>query len=152
VVSNSAQKAWTDIAMSADGRIQSATNLSGTDGYIYVSTDYGKTWFITASLQKNWRTIAMSSDGKVQTAAYMTFMGGGGYIYTSNADSYQYGKVGIGTSTPQASLDVTGEVKIGNTGLGCSAATEGAIRYNPSNKIMNFCDGTAWWGMATTTP
>lgn len=51
------------------------------------------------------------------------------------------GDVGIGTTTPQARLDVAGEVRVGNTGLGCNANTVGAVRYNAGE--MQYCDGSA---------
>jgi hypothetical protein len=56
------------------------------------------------------------------------------------------GTVGIGTNAPQATLDVQGEAKIGNTGVICGSANAGAIRYN--SKVvptrMEYCDGTTW--------
>jgi hypothetical protein len=53
-------------------------------------------------------------------------------------------KVGVGTNSPAAKLDVAGEVKIGSTGVACSAANEGAQRYNRTSKIIEFCNGTSW--------
>lgn len=52
------------------------------------------------------------------------------------------GFVGIGTSTPTTKLDVAGEVKVGYTGLSCSAPTTGAIRYLGGN--VEYCNGTGW--------
>lgn len=57
------------------------------------------------------------------------------------------GNVGIGTTTPRAKLDVTGEIKSGNTNLACSAAINGSIRYNSGTKIMEYCNGTSWMQM-----
>jgi hypothetical protein len=54
------------------------------------------------------------------------------------------GNVAIGGTAPATKLDVTGEIKIGNTNIACSAATEGAIRYNSTSKVLEYCDGTAW--------
>lgn len=54
------------------------------------------------------------------------------------------GNVAIGGTTPATKLDVAGEVKIGNTNIACSAATEGAIRYNSTSKVLEYCDGTTW--------
>jgi len=50
----------------------------------------------------------------------------------------------IGTTAPEATLHVDGEVIIGNTSLTCSATTEGALRYNTIDKNHEFCDGTNW--------
>lgn len=71
-------------------------------------------------------------------------------IWTRGAGSvvhYNGGKVGVGTSTPQASLDIAWEVKIANSGAACTGATEGTLRYNSSSKLMEFCNGTSWGGI-----
>ncbi len=57
------------------------------------------------------------------------------------------GNVGVGNAHPTTKLEVAGEVRVGNTGSGCTAANEGAIRYSSTNKNLEFCNGTAWIGM-----
>jgi hypothetical protein len=53
------------------------------------------------------------------------------------------GRVGVGTSTPQATLDVyQGEIKIGSTGAACTAEIAGAMR-SVDNKLQ-FCNGASW--------
>jgi len=52
--------------------------------------------------------------------------------------------VGIGTANPGAKLEVSGDIKVGNSGAACSGTTEGSIRYNSANHDMEFCDGTNW--------
>lgn len=67
---------------------------------------------------------------------------------TSNADNLiinEDGKLGVKTMSPQTTLDVAGEVKVGNTGIACSGATSGAMRYNGTS--MQYCDGTNWKAM-----
>jgi hypothetical protein len=54
------------------------------------------------------------------------------------------GDVGIGTAAPAARLDVAGEAKVGNTGLVCSATTQGAMRYHSGNACIQACNGTSW--------
>jgi len=51
---------------------------------------------------------------------------------------------GIGTASPAATLHVNGEAIIGNTSLSCSGTTEGAQRYNSTDHVMEFCNGTTW--------
>ena len=61
------------------------------------------------------------------------------------------GNVGIGTNDPKAKLEVTGAIKIGSSDT-CDADTEGSIRYNFTNKIMEFCNGTEWKEFGTSVP
>jgi len=52
-------------------------------------------------------------------------------------------RVGIGTMTPAATLDVyQGEVKIGSTGAPCTKELVGALRSADSR--LQFCDGAGW--------
>ena len=52
--------------------------------------------------------------------------------------------VGIGTTSPSARLDVAGEVKFGSSGVACTAAREGQVRYNSVIKSIEFCNGSNW--------
>ncbi|WP_419172566.1 type II secretion system protein [Halobacteriovorax sp.] len=56
---------------------------------------------------------------------------------------YNAGNVGIGTNSPVTKLDVNGGIKIGNQAT-CNASVEGTMKYNSSDKAMEFCDGTQW--------
>ena len=53
------------------------------------------------------------------------------------------GKVGIGTTSPQAKLEVNGAIKIGTQDT-CNANTAGTIRYNSTSKELQLCNGTNW--------
>lgn len=60
---------------------------------------------------------------------------------------YNGGTVGVGTTTPQATLDVAGDVKIGNSAPAattCTVAQGGSTRYNSTSKIMEYCNETNW--------
>lgn len=58
----------------------------------------------------------------------------------------------LNADTTRASADllvngnttVGGHVKVGQTGAACSPALAGAMRFNPSNASMEFCNGSAW--------
>jgi hypothetical protein len=88
-------RTWFGVAMSADGTIQIAV-VDG--GQIYVSTDSGNTWAAKESI-RDWKSVAMSADGTKQTAVV-----NGGQIYISNMS------VGIGTTNPAGTLDVSGSI------------------------------------------
>jgi hypothetical protein len=65
--------------------------------------------------------------------------------------------LGIGTTTPKASLDTFGAIKLADGNQSCSAANglTGAIRYNSSTNKLQSCNGTAWADVAsggTVTP
>ncbi len=52
-------------------------------------------------------------------------------------------RVGVGTETPAVALDVAGAVRLGTHGP-CTAVEEGAMRYNATDKAVEFCDGKRW--------
>lgn len=54
-----------------------------------------------------------------------------------------FGQVGIGTATPQASLDVAGGIRLGWDTI-CNASKTGTIRYNSAIKGVEECDGSTW--------
>ena len=71
----SQSNSWIAVAMSADGRIQTAVSLyiydtpdpNNVQGYVYNSSDYGKTWTKNTSMPKGFYTsVAMSASGAVQ--------------------------------------------------------------------------------------
>jgi photosystem II stability/assembly factor-like uncharacterized protein/archaellum component FlaC len=93
-VAKDSSRVWTFVAMSSDGKIQTATEQFGP---IYVSTDYGNTWNGKASALNWYGGIAMSSDGKIQTAAAYA-----GQIYVST----DYGNTWVGKDSGRAWYDV----------------------------------------------
>jgi hypothetical protein len=52
------------------------------------------------------------------------------------------GNVGIGTTNPQAKLEVNGAIKMGNTAAACDGTQSGSVKYNGTK--LQFCDGTSW--------
>lgn len=71
----------------------------------------------------------------------------GGVLYASSGLVFtSAGNVGIGTTNPDAKLDVAGGVKMANDNATCDASKEGTQRYNSTLKAMQFCDGTDWKG------
>ncbi|NBX81534.1 hypothetical protein EBQ90_00365, partial [bacterium] len=47
-------------------------------------------------------------------------------------------------TTPAAKLDVSGDVKVGNSSTACSASLNGSIRYNSTSSLVEFCNGSSW--------
>ena len=62
------------------------------------------------------------------------------------------GNVGIGVSSPVAKLEVNGDIKVGSSGVACSAANEGSFRYNSSVQATQYCNGTEWTTLDSVTP
>jgi hypothetical protein len=66
------------------------------------------------------------------------------------------GSVGIGTTGPAAALDVAGEIRTTGNTLACSSSTTGAIRYNSSTRVFDYCGGAgpSWtaFGSSGSTP
>jgi hypothetical protein len=69
------------------------------------------------------------------------------------------GKVGIGNTLPNATLDVrtsptstsdpgAGYIGIGTTSAAASTAGVGALRYNTSNGLIEFSNGSAWLSLS----
>jgi Tfp pilus assembly major pilin PilA len=53
------------------------------------------------------------------------------------------GSLGLGVTSPAAKLDVAGGVKLGSH-ASCSLSVEGTMRYNETEKYVEFCNGTNW--------
>jgi hypothetical protein len=99
----------------------------------------------------SWANIAgagtpAGSDTQVQFNSGGAFGASANFVWDNTN-----GRLGIGTTSPQAKLDVAGEVRIGNTSLACSGTTEGAQRYNSTSHNMEVCNGTAWLSLVAST-
>ena len=55
--------------------------------------------------------------------------------------------VGIGSAAPAISLTVIGEVQVSNSGVACSNAATGAIRYTSGTGVQ-VCNSAAWTTLA----
>jgi len=58
------------------------------------------------------------------------------------------GRIGINVIEPKASLDVNGDMKLGNSNVACTSTLEGSLRYNSTTKLMEYCNGTSWGPVA----
>lgn len=62
-----------------------------------------------------------------------------------SADGATLGFVGINNASPQARLDVGGDIRIGFA-QNCNQNTAGALRYVAGTKSVEYCDGTNYKG------
>ena len=135
------QRDWYDVAMSSDGRIQTATV---TYGLIYTSTDYGVTWTGRDS-SRGWYGVAMSSDGRIQTAV-VGAGGGGRLIYTST----DYGVTWTGRDSSRFWRDVAmssdGRIQTAtvNNGL-IYTSTDYGVTWTPRDSQR------VWYGVAMSS-
>jgi hypothetical protein len=77
--------------------------------------------------------------------------------FAGNGNLVVDGSVGVGTTTdPVTKLQVNGEIKVGNSGLLCTSAIPGALRYNSTSNAIEYCNGSNWSalgaGQSDTTP
>ena len=71
---------------------------------------------------------------------------------TINGGMFANGNSGIGTTSPNATFDVDGEVKVGNTGTACVGSNRGALRYNSGRDQMEFCSASGWRSTSSPAP
>jgi len=57
--------------------------------------------------------------------------------------------VGIGTTTPTATLDVNGEIRAGSTGTAAGTVGAGALRWNGTS--LQVSNGTTWQSLSATS-
>jgi hypothetical protein len=58
------------------------------------------------------------------------------------------GNVGIGSTDPDAKLDVAGDLKLGEAGACVDAGDKGRVRYNTTSDELEFCNGDDWQSTA----
>ena len=104
-----------------------------------------------------WLNLQVTSGLRVRdvnNAAWQKLAFGGGTVYGDLAiqagnlavsgTTALAGNVTVGTPSQGASLDVHGSVRVGADAAACTASKEGAIRWNPTSKALEACDGSTW--------
>ena len=92
---------WSAMSCSASGQYIMAC---ASTGVMYYSTNYGASWVASSSPSTTWTGLAMSQSGQ-----YIVGVISGGAVYTSqlsNLGLLTNGRIGVGTTTPQYTLQV----------------------------------------------
>lgn len=53
--------------------------------------------------------------------------------------------ISVGGTTPVTKLDISGHLQIGNSNTSCTSAMEGSVRYNSTDKVLEYC----YWNGST---
>ena len=65
-------------------------------------------------------------------------------ILLGNNNTTNAPKIGMGTYTPQAKLDVAGGVRVGEDNNPCTSTNRGTIRFDNGTNKFQGCDGSNW--------
>lgn len=90
----------------------------------------------------SWTTITATpggSSGQIQFNNSSSFAGDSNLNWDNTNK-----RLGVGTAAPAAAVDVNGAVKVGADATACSSTNKGAIRYNNTTNVLEFCNGTSW--------
>ena len=71
--------------------------------------------------------------------------------FTSFGNDYIQNRLGIGVAKPIVALDVAGAVRLGDGGEQCGSALAGALRYSTTLGAIQFCNGSTWLTITTST-
>ncbi len=118
----------------------------GTNAWSSSNASYGG--FVRVVTAEAWSSSAHGA----YMDFYVTPVGTTAYQQAMKIDSS--GKVGIGTTSPGATLDVNGPVHTGSATMGasCSDYTEGSFAYDMSVHMPIYCDNNGNWQMIGVSP
>ncbi|MDG0816867.1 beta strand repeat-containing protein [Bdellovibrio svalbardensis] len=127
--------------------IAGGTPIDGVGGSIGITASSGATTTATA---RNGGSVSITSGAGVSngnggnitiSAGVGNGTGTNGNILMNTSGS---GYVGIGLSAPVAVLDVNGGVRVGSDSSTCDSSKKGTTRYNSTDNVMEYCNGTLW--------
>jgi fibronectin-binding autotransporter adhesin len=91
-----------------------------------------------------WEAVGANADDAAGSDTQIQFNKNG--VLGADSDfnwDYTDHRLGIGTAAPQSEFEVYGgEAQVGSSGVGCTSANAGAIRY--ASGTLSFCNGTIW--------
>jgi hypothetical protein len=143
-----------------NGMVRVTDSLWGTATGYFASV--GQTWGFQLAYNRNPQTGAWIDNTRGVSIIGMLpnsivfYTGTRGDNDTEKMRVDTSGNVGIGTTTPAAKLDVAGYVKVADESNGstssCNSSIQGAVRYNASTRILEYCNGSQWRSSLTSIP
>jgi hypothetical protein len=104
---------WYSIAMSSNGKYQTATDFA--PGYLHTSSDYGVTW-TQRGTSKFWQAASLSSDGLYQTAVIYN-----GFIYVSENYGANWSQRGLSKYWTDVAMSTDGRIQAAVVNNGVSS-------------------------------
>ena len=105
--------AWSAIAMSSDGSLQTAVIYGGG---IYTSSDYGVNWILSDSTIRNYSGVAMSADGQLIIATVMSSLtivrstdGGNSWTSLNTGNSHNWNGISMSSTGQYITASTTNE-------------------------------------------
>lgn len=141
--------------MQVDGSFGANSNYQGASGAsLYTPGSYGQVEIRNVNTNTDLSYLSLHSGGTIawqhgiQGSTYVISSTGGGS--KSNNDSEKIaitsaGNVGIGTTTPTATLEVAGGIKPGAGTTGSACTPEGAFAYDMAAHAPVYCSNIAVW-------
>ena len=90
--------------------------------------------------------------GMINSKLTSTWGGGSIQFYTTDSTGslnpnlmiHESGNIWIWTTSPEADLHVSWNIKVEDSGVACSSTTEWQVRYDSTSKKHQWCNGTSW--------
>lgn len=123
--------------------------VGGTGANVATLIDNNKWYAAKGTGGSAIRLLGLANTGDVYLGA--VDVNTGKVIFRSNGSDRAVidnsGNVGVGTPSPNATLHVSGTIRIADGGEACDGDRAGAIRYT-SGSVFEFCKGSGWESMA----
>jgi hypothetical protein len=107
---------WKSLAISSSGMYQIAVE---SEGYIYISSNYGKTWTSNIITRvQNWIGVAISSDGLIQSACYSSGSSSGVFISSNYGATWELYPGSSGYNYTSVAMSNSGSIQLFGVSLG----------------------------------